>query len=247
MGRNPRILSESGIYHIMFRGTNKQEIFLSKWDYEKFLEVLIKLKAEINFKIYAYCLMSNHVHLVLKEIGIGDISKIMQRLLTKYARWFNIKYDRTGTLLEGRYRSRAVDSDEYFLHLVRYVHQNPQKAKITETAEEYMWSSFRDYSGTDKGITDTDFLKDMLPGNEFRAFHNEQEGEDFTLFDKARSDDDLLCEMKRLGIDSVEELKYLQGVKPQEFQRVILGLRKKFSDRHIERVTGMSRFKIKGL
>ena len=74
--------------------------------------------------IYAYCLMSNHVHLFLKEKCMGDISRIMHKILTHYARWYNIKYLRTGILFENRYKSEPIEDERYYLGLIRYIHQN---------------------------------------------------------------------------------------------------------------------------
>ena len=85
-----REISESGLYHIVFRGVNKQHIFEEDTDYEKLMEILLNLKVEMEYEIYAYCFMSNHVHILLKENKKGEISQIMKRLLTKYARWYNI-------------------------------------------------------------------------------------------------------------------------------------------------------------
>lgn len=246
MSRTPRTLSESGIYHIMFRGTNKSAIFLNNKDYEKLLETLFTIKQSIPFDLYAYCLMSNHAHFVVKEKEIGDISKIMHRLLTKYARWFNIKYDRTGALLEGRYKSKPVDNDEYFLHLIRYVHQNPKKAGLVTELADYKWSSYGDYLNENNTSVNKDFVFEMLPYSEFQEFHGENEEWEYELFDSEKlSDYDLLNMLKQQGINSSEELLALKYTNPDRFNDIICQLRKKFSYRHIERVTGISRYNLK--
>ena len=86
MARLAREISENGLYHIVFRGVNRQRIFEEDSDYEKLREILVELKAEMNYQIYVYCFMSNHVHILLKEKNMGDISLIMKRLLTKNVR-----------------------------------------------------------------------------------------------------------------------------------------------------------------
>ena len=244
MSRNARDFSESGIYHIMFRGTNKQSIFLSDWDYIKMLEILQKLKTEFCFELYAYCLMSNHVHLVIKERGLKDISKIMHGLLTKYSRWFNIKYERTGTLMENRYKSKAVRYDEYFIHLVRYIHQNPIKAGIVEKTGDYRWSSYNRYLGKFQDeLTDVEFLNDILPESQFVSFHNESEDNDFELFSHNVSKDvQLIYELKEAGVESPEKLAYLPDV---EIKSVLEKLDSKFSNRQIVRVTGISDYRLR--
>ncbi|MEN6567681.1 MAG: transposase, partial [Veillonellales bacterium] len=95
MGRQARQLSGSGFYHVIFRGVNHQHVFEDKSDYTCFLSALHDLKIDLAFEIHAYCLMSNHVHLLLREKKLGDISLIMKRLLTKYAMYFNRKYQRS--------------------------------------------------------------------------------------------------------------------------------------------------------
>ena len=162
MSRQPRQLSQSGLYHIVFRGVNRQHIFEEDKDYQKMIETLEKLKKDISFEIYAYCFMSNHVHILLKENKELDISLIMKRLLTKYARWYNIKYDRSGALIANRYKSEAVEVDEYFLSVVRYIHQNPLKAKMIENIRDYKWSSYLDYINMADGITDKEFVLDQI-------------------------------------------------------------------------------------
>ena len=137
MSRLARKISESGLYHIVFRGINRQHIFEKASDYKKMKEILTELKKDMGYEIYVYCFMSNHVHILLKEKSMGDISLIMKRLLTKYARWYNIKYGRSGALIENRYKSKPIDVDEYFLSVVRYIHQNPVKAKIVDDLAEY--------------------------------------------------------------------------------------------------------------
>ncbi len=244
MSRNARGFSENGIYHIMFRGTNKQPIFYSDWDYVKMLEILQKLKEDYGFEVYAYCLMKNHAHFVIKEREIKDISKIMHGLLTKYSRWFNIKYERTGILMENRYKSKAVDYDEYFLHLVRYIHQNPLEAGIADAVDGYRWSSYKNYRGNSKdSLVDTDFLFTMMSEKEFVSFHSEMEESKFELFSKNNSKDvELVFELQKVGISPPERLGCLPD---EEVLAVLEKLERKFSDRHIVRITGISDYRLR--
>ena len=114
MSRIARVISESGVYHILFRGVNQQNIFEEASDFEKLKNTIRIVKQEMDFEIFAYCFMSNHVHIVLKERNIGDISLIMKRILTKYARWYNIKYGRSGALIANRYKSVLVEENKSF-------------------------------------------------------------------------------------------------------------------------------------
>ena len=154
MARQIRKKSGTGIYHIMLRGINRQDIFEGDDDYlhmtmilrgmtERFDEHGVKLPPLCTF--YAYCLMSNHVHLLLQERE-EDISNVVKRVGVTYAHYFNKKYDRSGHLFQDRFRSEPVDSIEYFITLLRYIHQNPVKAGIVENVVDYQWSSWKEYN-----------------------------------------------------------------------------------------------------
>ena len=144
MSRKARIKSESGIYHVMLRGINKQQIFFDEQDYFKFIKVLIECKRISNFELYAYCLMDNHIHLLIGEKD-EDISLIMKRIECRFVFWYNSKYQRVGHLFQDRFKSEAVENDEYFLCVLRYIHQNPLKAGITDKCKNYEFSSYRWY------------------------------------------------------------------------------------------------------
>lgn len=128
MPRQARKKSESGIYHIMLRGINKQQIFEDDEDCQKYLQILKECKAVSEFKLFAYCLMGNHIHLLI-QLGKEPIDLIFKRIGSRYVYWYNLKYRRTGHLFQDRYKSEPVEADSYFLTVVRYIHQNPPKDK----------------------------------------------------------------------------------------------------------------------
>ena len=109
------------------------------------MQILGDVKSDLGFELHAYCLMSNHVHILFREKQLGDISLIMKRLLTKYAMYFNRKYQRSGALIASRYKSAPVEVNDYFIPLQRYIHQNPLKAGLVTKLEEYPFSSYREY------------------------------------------------------------------------------------------------------
>lgn len=239
MSRLARTISGSGVYHILFRGVNQQNIFEENADYEKLKETILNVKEDLNFEIYAYCFMSNHVHIVLKEKNIGDISLIMKRILTKYARWYNIKYSRSGALIANRYKSVPVEIDEYFIHLIRYIHQNPIKAGIVDKVENYCYSSYSEY--LDKSnLTDTDFILQMISLDEFVSYHQEIEDMNFRVTDsKKKTDEDIAIFLKKhYKIDNPKSISKLSKI---ERDKVLSDLKKEFSIRHLQRVTGISR------
>ena len=239
MGRRAREISETRLYHIVFRGINKQHIFEESVDYNKMKSILKEIKEEMKFEIYVYCFMTNHVHILLKESKRGDISLIMKRLLTKYARYYNRKYKRSGALIANRYKSQPVDVDEYFLAVVRYIHQNPVKAKMVNKIEEYSWSSYCEYLFDKSGLADKEFVTKMLTKEEFEEFHQFEEENIFTVDDKIKVSDEGIRRdiIKRYGY----EPSAIGSLKQSERNVIISGLRQKYSIRQIERVTGISR------
>src|SRR6266571_1814223 len=147
--RKPRVEIQCGLYHIISRGNYRQLIFGSDDDYRKFLLQLANQKAKLPFYLYAYCLMPNHIHLLV-ERQQDSISRIMQRLLTAYSQHHNRKYRKSGHLLQGRYKAILCQSDQYLAELVRYIHLNPVRAKMVRRAQDFPYSSHRAYMGLDE-------------------------------------------------------------------------------------------------
>jgi REP element-mobilizing transposase RayT len=155
MPRQARKQSGTGIYHVMLRGINRQDIFEGQEDYARFLTCMQQMLQPLDdlgnpqpplCTFYAYCLMSNHVHLLLK-VGKEDIGSTIKRLALMYALYFNRKYSRAGHLFQDRFKSEPVNDIEYFVTLLRYIHQNPLKAGMVEKAGDYQWSSWPEYTG----------------------------------------------------------------------------------------------------
>lgn len=129
----------------MIRGINQQNIFADDEDHKKFMDILDRYRKKIEYEIYAYCLMGNHVHLLIKE-GKEILSNTMKRIGTSYVCWYNWQYNRKGHLFQDRYKSEPVLDDAYFLTVLRYIHQNPLKAGLTNHIESYKWSSYTEYT-----------------------------------------------------------------------------------------------------
>jgi len=160
MARKAREKSEQNIYHVMLRGINRQQIFLDEEDNRHFLKVLWQCREVSGFTLMAYCLMGNHVHLLL-QAGREPLEQVMKRIGTRYAMWYNSKYERIGHLFQDRYKSEAVKDDAYFVTVLRYILNNPVKAGLCVKATDYPLSSARDYM-TGRGMTDTAFAEEML-------------------------------------------------------------------------------------
>jgi REP-associated tyrosine transposase len=156
MARKPRIEIPGGLYHIYTRGNNRQPIFSCNEDCDHMLSLLARVKSTLPFYLYAYCLMPNHIHLLV-ERREDEISRVMHRLLTGYSKFFNQKYSRVGHLFQDRYRALLCDSDEYLAELVRYIHLNPVRAKIVRKPEMFIYSSHRAYIGlSEERLVDTE-------------------------------------------------------------------------------------------
>ena len=155
MPRQERLQSATGIYHVMLRGINKQDIFEDNEDYSQFLNILHALVNRCDEQghslpshctFYAYCLMTNHVHLLIRERD-EHIGESIKRIGVAYARYYNHKYERNGHLFQDRFRSEPVNSIEYFMTLMRYIHQNPVVAGLADEVRDYPWSSWHEYEG----------------------------------------------------------------------------------------------------
>ncbi|MDO5435520.1 MAG: transposase [Clostridia bacterium] len=169
MSRKARIKSIGGIYHVMLRGINRQQIFYDKEDYDHFAKVLQQVRQVSGMKLHAYCMMGNHIHLLVQETE-EPIETIFKRIGSAFVYWYNLKYERVGHLFQDRYRSEPVDSDTYYLTVLRYILQNPVKAGICARPEDYPYSSAKDYLTGHTGITDTDFAISLAPQEELRTY-----------------------------------------------------------------------------
>ena len=234
MPRVARIYSEFKVYHVTIRGIDKQNIFFDEKDRYKFLNLIKKSKEKYDHEIYVYCLMDNHVHLVMYDKE-NQLSKIMQSIEISYAIYFNKKYNRVGHLFQNRFFSKKVEDTRYLLQLCRYIHHNPLKAQIEKT-ENYKWSSYKEYIGTPKIVNST-FLLLFFSKNikkakeEFVKFHNIDSDEDketeiknifeYELCEKFTDQEveKYICEL--FNIDNVYDiLQYNNKIRNEKFEKL---------------------------
>ena len=233
----------------MLRGINRQDIFEDDEDRERFIGTILRYKKEAGFQLYAYCLMNNHVHLIIRENDM-ELSKVMKRIGTSYAGYFNWKYGRSGHFFQNRYNSEAVENDSYLYLVIRYIHQNPVKAGIC-CMEDYKWSSYNCY--IDEGsIIDKDLFLDMfdddrkLAINKYIALMNEPNNDTcMELNERMKLTDEKVREMiKEFGeLDSVSDIHSLDEKRRNEILRKSKEI-KGVSVLQISRVTGIHRTKI---
>lgn len=246
MPRIARVKSQSKIYHIMIRGINKQDIFFDKQDYLKFLKEVKKTKEKYKYKIYAYCLMPNHVHLEIHDLN-NCIENIMRSLGISYSSYFNKKYERVGHLFQDRYLSKVVETEKYLLDLQRYIHQNPQKARIS-SVEDYEWSSYKDYI-YGYGVTDTSYIMKKFSNSkeEFIRFNQEIRNEieqivNFEIGYKFTDEEVNKIVKEKLKIENPQNIqRYNKDVREKMINILIEDLHPIISIRQMSRVIGMDK------
>ena len=246
MSRPPRILSDTGLYHVIFRGLNRQNIFEEKEDYKKLKEIIKKVKDEKKFELYAYCMMTNHVHLFLKEANLGDIKKIMHKILTTYVVWYNRKYQRSGSLIGNRYKSEPIEDENYYFELIRYIHQNPLKAGLVQDVRDYKWSSYNEYIKKSDDLIDVNFTLEALDDDKNRALsyfiqlHQLISDADFSLSDNKKLTDEQI-RRKIYKITKMDANEIVLKSKTERNEILSLLRQSGFTIAQLERVTGISR------
>lgn len=239
--RKARRESKSEIYHVMMRGNNHQRIFIDTEDKKYFIFLLTKYLKKLNLELYAWCLMDNHFHLLIKASKV-KLADFVKRVCCSYVPYFNRKYEHSGHLFQDRYKSEPVETDRYFMGAIRYIHNNPEKANICPT-NKYKWSSYKEYLGI-KGIVSTDKLFELIQGKEnFLEFSKLQDSTEFLdnkvpIWDKqAEKIIKKIC--KSLNINNLKSC-----TKEMQKKLVFELINKGISFSQIIRITHLSRYKI---
>ena len=245
MPRTARKISKTGFYHIIIRGVNKTEIFIDDEDRKMFLHLLKYYSVELNCKIYTYCLMSNHVHLLIedKELKIGEL---MKNVTCVYAGEFNKKHERVGHLFQDRFKSQNVENQNYLLRLIRYIHRNPEKAGICKT-EDYKWSSYSEVIYGSK-IVDRDFILSIYSDNSFYAinqFKKQMTGNNEDIIDSAFIEEKITDAQARNLIEYVIKTKQIPEINEENLVKVVCKIKeiKNISVEQILRVIEVSKAK----
>ncbi|BDV43603.1 transposase [Geotalea uraniireducens] len=186
MARPLRIEYPGAYYHVTSRGNERKDIFKSRRDREKFLDYLSSATERYGAAVHAYCLMSNHYHLLL-ETPEGNLSEIMRHINGAYTTYFNIKRKRSGHLFQGRYKAILIEADEYLVELSRYIHLNPVKAGMVEKPEQHKWSSYQGFTGQCKAPEwlKTGFIwgcfatKEAVAQKKYRGFVEDMSGKEY--------------------------------------------------------------------
>lgn len=192
MARKNRVVFAGAYYHIISRGNNKESIFKDRQDKLKFLQILEKYRDKFDLIIYSYSLMTNHIHLFIKT-NKANLSQAMKMINWSYAVYFNKKYSRSGHLFQSRFISKTIKSENYLLALLRYIHNNCVKAKITSRPEFYEWCSHKDYLYSDRSLVNgIDEIMEFFSNNikEYDLFIKSKiPQEEFLAFERLRNED----------------------------------------------------------
>ncbi len=211
MPRHSRTKSESGIYHIMLRGINRQNIFEEDEDYVKFIDTLKRYQKISNYRIYAYCLMTNHIHFLMK-VEEEEPDLIIKRIAGSYVYWYNWKYYRVGHLFQDRFKSEPVEDNEYLLTVLRYIHQNPVKANMVKNISDYKYSSYNDYIAEDNSLTSIEYALTIMNKEQFIDFNakeNDDECLEYKVESKPNDTDARVIIRKVSGCETIAEFQSL--------------------------------------
>ena len=237
MSRTAR--SKGQYSHVIVRGIGKQILFEDDFDRQKFLNLLKKYRDELNITIMAYCLMENHVHMLIDD-NSGQLPCFMKKLGISYAGYYNRKYERTGHLFQDRYKSEVICDEKGLLNVYRYILKNPEKAHIAKSCK-YKWSSFSEY-GQKNSLTNTDLFEKIIGDkeklNDFLAIDSEGEYmEDLTR----RHDDEWALNIIRNKLNLSSGTAILQMPKKERDEKLVMLKKQGLSVRQIERLTGVNR------
>ena len=242
MSRQARKKSSSDVYHIILKGINDQVIFEDKEDNLRFIETLKKYKEISEYKIFAFCLMGNHLHLLLKT-GKEGLDVIMKRLAGSYVYWYNWKYNRSGHLFQDRYKSEAVENDSYLLTVLRYIHLNPLKAGLCKKPENYKYSSYNDYISGHSELVDVSFILSIIGNSDFIEFHEKTDDRYIMESDRTKTRlNDSEATALIIEIAKCKHTSEVQTFEVEQRNKIIQVLHKQgLSIRQLSRLTGISK------
>ena len=242
MPRGARRKSNSGYLHLIIRGNNKQIIFEDENDCKFFIKRMGMYCREMEIRISAYCLMENHVHMLVND-PLDAVGQMMKKLENCYARYYNSKYERCGHLFQGRFLSEPVDDERYLMVVFRYILNNPRKAGICP-ASQYRWSSYKAFF-KEKCSLDLSFVKDRFPTDEaYREYigtENDDECLEYNQTRKSEGADAGAIAMIRecFEVVSGSEIQKWEREKRDDALRLLKD--KGLTIRQIERLTGIGR------
>lgn len=249
MSRKPRQKSLIGLYHITMRGNGKQLLFEDDEDRKRLLSLVRNSITRFNITLIAWCLMGNHVHLVMNDPR-DNVSEAMHLVMSCYATWYNRRHGHVGHVFQDRFSSAPISSEEYLLDAIRYVHFNPQKAGICPYGA-YRWSSHLDYVERDPDIATVDlaFVRFAFPRvRDYQTFMNASNVVVVRPSTGGRIDEDEALDVgislvRLFGLSELSDVKSLEKTKRNEVLAAMRGAG--LSIRQIQRLTGVGEWSIR--
>lgn len=235
MARHKRFLSENNIYHIVLKGINANEIFFNDNDYISFIKYFKQACNDYNVELLAYCIMNNHVHLMLK-FNENNMTEMFKSFGARYVPKYNLNHSRIGPLFNGRYYSSPINDDAYLFAVLRYIHYNPVKAGVCNTLGEYKWSSYNEYIKHSANMCDVEYIENILSETELQMLH---------IIDDSVLDEAFIINSRVNGTDDKEIADFVEKNRNRNIDELIglLG-RANISKRRIAKALNINRTRV---
>ena len=242
MPRKARQKSGTGFYHVIARGLDKEPVFQTGAEKRRMREIIRENLEKYQVSVYAYCLMSNHIHLLVKA-DLKNLSLFMAKILAKYAHYYNYKHHRTGYVFQGRFRSQCIESEAYFWNCLRYVHLNPVKANLCKRPASYPYSSMTEYMDVKKQLLLDAKGREMFRSRfyrwkEFEEFHRASCGD---FFIDIREEE--FAQRKAIAEEILRQLQEEKGLSAEEILDQVE--MRDFFEKNLRETFGISKDKIR--
>ena len=235
MARHKRFISQHNIYHIVLKGINANTIFYNDNDYVSFLKYFKEVCNNYNVELLAYCLMSNHIHLMLK-LKEDNIAEMFKSFGARYVPKYNINHGRIGPLFNGRYYSSPINDEDYLLAVLRYIHFNPVNAGVANSLEEYKWCSYNEYLKHCSNICDVNYIESMFSKKELQMLH---------IIDDSVLDETFIINSRINGADECDIISFLNRNEKRNVEELIEMLKRaKVSKKGIAKALKIDRRKL---
>ena len=238
----PRISREnlnSGFFHIMVQGINKEYIFKEKENKEKYLYLMKKYYTEYKLKIISYCIMNNHAHFIIYADDVTQISEYMHRINSIYAMNYNKNLQRVGYVFRDRYKSQYISDKEYLYKCIKYIHMNPVKAKIVNKENKYMYSSYNDFKYK-RNFIDDDVINLVFNNANYMEVFEEIEDNDIEIMDVDRDNENFEVAIKKYLKNKNMSIKEIKNNKECLYDFVDNLIKKGYKQKQIAEKLGVS-------
>jgi len=212
MSRISRTTYKKGFFHIMSQGIEKSEIFKTNKEKEKYIELMGKYLKEYNIRIIAYCIMNNHMHMLIYTNDILEISKYMKVLNSTYGTFYNKIHNRVGFVYRNRFQSQYIYDDSYLKNCIKYIHMNPVKANIVKKESDYKYSSFNSYIyNRENSIINKKKIKEIFQREDYISDFKQLKDEEIEIMDVDRNEKNLEIAVKRYLLEKNINLKQVKS------------------------------------